>query len=65
MSNKREFDIMDMLNILSFYVGIKNLDENLTQNDATSIIENAVEDIHNHLQEQDEKLNFILEALKK
>ena len=54
---------MDMLNILSFYASIKNLDENINQNDLQEILNKGIEDIHSHLKEQDKKINKILEVL--
>lgn len=48
-----------MLNILSFYAGIKNLDENINQNDLQEALNKAIEDIHSHLKEQDKRLERI------
>lgn len=56
---KNQFDVMDMLNILSFYAGIKNLDENINQNDLQEALNKAIEDIHSHLKEQDKRLERI------
>lgn len=61
--NKREFDIMDILNILSFCIGLQNLDENLSQTSAGDMLKEVVEDIHSHLREQDNKIDMILEVL--
>ena len=52
-----------MLSILSFYIGLKNLDENITQNDLQEFVNNAIKDIHTHLEEQDKKINKILEVI--
>lgn len=62
MSN--QLSVMDMLNILSFYAGIKNLDENISQNDLQEMLNDYIKDIHSHLQKQDEKIDHILEVLK-
>lgn len=56
---KNQYDVMDMLNILSFYVSIKNLDENINQNDLQEALNKAIEDIHSHLKEQDKRLERI------
>lgn len=48
-----------MLSILSFYIGIKNLDENINQNDLQEMLNTAIEDIHTHLEEQDKRLERI------
>lgn len=58
-----QFDILDILNILSFYIGLKNLDENLSQGKASDMLEIAVEDIHKHLKQLDEKLARLEELI--
>lgn len=59
----RNQDFMDILNIVSFAIGVENLNSNLDQNTMQQILEGAVEDIHNHLEEQDKKLDRILEVI--
>lgn len=54
-----KIDVLDMLSILSFYIGLKNLDENITQNDLQELVNKAIEDIHTHLKEQDKRLERI------
>lgn len=54
-----KIDVLDMLSILSFYIGIKNLDENINQNDLQEALNKAIEDIHSHLKEQDKRLERI------
>lgn len=54
-----KIDVLDMLSILSFYIGIKNLDENINQNDLQEMLNTAIEDIHTHLEEQDKRLERI------
>ena len=65
-----EFTFLDTLNLLSFFVGIMNLDENLTQGDKQDLLatfsekaDSLLEEIHTHLNQQDEKINKILEEL--
>ena len=67
-NNKLNF--LDMLNVMSFVIGIMNLEENLTQGDKQDIMKNLSEkadtilkEVHAHLEEQDEKINKILEIL--
>lgn len=62
MDNK-QIDILDLLNILSFVIGVKNLNENLSQNTAGDLLSAAVKEIHDHLSEQDRKIDLILEKL--
>lgn len=59
----RQFDILDILNILSFIIGVKNLNKNLSQNTAGDLLSVAVKEIHEHLSEQDKKIDLILKKL--
>lgn len=59
----RQFDILDILNILSFIIGVKNLNENLSQNTAGDLLSVAVKEIHGHLSKQDKKIDLILKKL--
>lgn len=63
-SDKRQFDILDFINIISFYIGIQNLDENLSQGKAGDMLEKAVKDIHDHLKDQDAKIDKIMEMIE-
>ena len=65
-----EFTFLDMISIISFCVGLQNLDINLAQEDLDNQtqeldrrLKQVVDDIHEHLQMQDEKINEILEVL--
>jgi hypothetical protein len=58
-----QFDILDILNILSFVIRVKNLNENLSQNTAGDLLSSVVKEIHGHLSEQDRKIDLILEKL--
>lgn len=64
-----EFTFLDILGILSFIVGMMNLDENLTQGDKQDLLQEfsskadlLLKEIHSHLQEQDDKLDKLLEV---
>lgn len=66
-----EFTFLDTLSILSFAIALENLDANLTQNDKQELMEELNEktdrllnEIHNHLKEQDKKLDSIIEVMK-
>lgn len=63
MDDKQQFDILDILNILSFIIGVKNLNENLSQNTAGDLLSVAVKEIHGHLSKQDKKIDLILKKL--
>ena len=67
----RQYDLLDVLNILSFVIGLLNYNENLTQNDKQELLEGLdnqtttlLEEIHAHLKEQDIKIEEILNACK-
>ena len=69
MLNKLDF--IDLLSIASFVIALMNLEENLTQGDKQDLEEKFNEkldllltEIHNHLQQQDDKLYKIIEILK-
>lgn len=62
---------LDLISIMSFYIGLENLDMNITQEDmqeTTNILDKAlrkeVDDIHSHLAIQDAKLNHIVSILE-
>ena len=66
-----QLDILDVLSVLSFLIGVENLEYNISQDDmqkATERLDTAlreeVRQIHEHLNEQDLKLNYITSMLK-
>ena len=63
MDDRQQFTVLDVLNIISFYIGLKNLDLNFTQDTAGKMLDIAVNDIHTHLNEQDKKLDLIIQEL--
>ena len=70
MNDQLEF--LDILNILSFAIGVMNYKENLTQGDKQDLMsaldrqtKNMLKDIHTHLKEQDEKIDSIIERMDK
>lgn len=65
-----EFTFLDTLSIISFIVGTMNLQENLTQGDKQELLEtfskkadDLLQEIHGHLQNQDNKIDKILEVV--
>ena len=70
-SRDGELTFIDLLSIISFCVGLQNLDLNLAQEDLDrqtqeldSRLRTVVDDIHGHLSVQDTKLNLILNKLE-
>lgn len=66
-----EFTFLDTLSLMSFFMGIMNYGENLTQGDKQELQESLsqkaellLNEIHSHLQRQDEKIDKILEVIK-
>lgn len=63
LSQLKEFDALDVLSVMSFWISLMNLDENLSQTSASDLIQTAVKDIHEHLELQDNKLDEINKTL--
>ena len=66
-----EFTLIDMLSILSFILGLENLDLNVAQEDLDNQtkehdkkLREVVDNIHYHLELQDDKLIEILSRLE-
>ena len=69
-----QLDFIDILSILSFFIGLENLDMNISQTDLqeeTSRLDKRVDEkvnlalteIHKHLEEQDRKLEILLRGI--
>ena len=65
-----QFTFLDILNIISFWVGLQNLELNIGQQDLDNQTQEldrrlkaVVDDIHKHLQEQDVQIQEIIEVL--
>lgn len=59
-----ELDMLDMLTIIGFVIGLKNYKESLSQSDIENSLREVTDDIHKHLEHQDIILNRILERLE-
>lgn len=71
MNERNQLDLMDILNVLSFYIGLLNLQENLTQSDKQDLIRQfdtqtatILKELHKHLEVQDNKIDYILKRLE-
>ena len=71
MTDSGQLDFLDIISIMSFVVGLINLDENLTQGDKQDLQEDLsqkadllLKEIHEHLEDQDIKLNRIIQRLE-
>ena len=65
-----ELTFLDIISIISFCVGLENLELNITEQDLNTQTQEldkrlkiVIDDIHAHLQEQDKKLDKIMEVL--
>lgn len=64
MNGNNQFEFLDILAIIGFAIGWANYSENVSQSTMSEAIHSAVSEIHKHLDEQDEKINKILEVIK-
>lgn len=62
--NGRQYDLLDAITMVSFIVGLLNYGENVDQTTINDTVQSAVQDIHDHLSEQDEKITKILQLLE-
>ena len=67
----QQFELLDILNIISFYIQIRNLGANLTRADKQDLMhevdnrtEKVLNEINEHLKIQDYKLDKILSKLE-
>ena len=67
----KQFDFLDMITLASFVIALQNLDENITQSDKADLQEDLsrktdllLDEIHAHLERQDELLSEILEEIR-
>ena len=58
--NNGEWTFLDMIGLLSFIIGLQNLDLNIDQN----YMDEVINDIHEHLKIQDEKMDYIIKLLE-
>ena len=64
-NTNEQLSFIDLLSILSFCIGLMNLDINITQEDVDSQTQTILNELHGHLEVQDYKLDNIIERLEK
>ncbi|MCH5211008.1 MAG: hypothetical protein J1F01_08615 [Oscillospiraceae bacterium] len=71
MGRNNQISYLDLINIMSFVIGIMNLDENLTQGDKQDLMDDfdkkadtLLQEIHGHLESQDKKIDSIIQKLE-
>ena len=69
--NDSNLEFLDLLNIMSFIIGVMNYEENLTQSDKQDLMtevdnqtEKMLNQIHEHLEKQDKQIKEILERMR-
>lgn len=65
-----QLTFIDIISLVSFLIGVENLELNATQDDMARIqkeladkADKILTEIHQHLEEQDKKINNILEVI--
>lgn len=58
-----EFELLDLLTVLSFIMQVQNQSKLFGINDIQEDNNRVAEEIHQHLRQQDEKINKILELI--
>lgn len=59
-----ELSILDIISLINFFIGIRNLNENMQQGSVQEIIQKQTKDIHTHLSNQDKKIDEIIKRLE-
>ena len=65
MNNYGQFEILDILTILSFMLQVENQGNIIGLSDVQNEVNRAVSEIHAHLEEQDRKIELLLERIGK
>ena len=68
--NNGQLTFLDCISLMSFCIGLMNFDENLSQSDKQDMMDSLskesdrlLSEIHTHLENQDKKIDYILEVL--
>lgn len=71
LNSNQTTQLLNLLNVASFCIGLMNLDENITQGDMQDLqqdfatrAESLLKEIHEHLNSQDKKLDNIMRRLE-
>ena len=64
MNDNEQLGLLDIITIIGFMLNLQNYGKNVDQSKMQNAISLAVSDIHDHLQEQDRKIDSIYEMLK-
>lgn len=65
MNQNEQLSFIDLLSIMSFCIGLMNLEINITQEDVDNQTQTILNEVHGHLETQDIKLDNIIERLER
>ena len=60
---RQEISALDVVSVMGTMLGIMTYDKVITKDDLEKNMHNMLIDIHNHLEEQDKKLDLILNKI--
>lgn len=60
---RQEISALDVVSVMGTMLGIMTYDKVITKDDLEKNMQNMLIDIHNHLEEQDKKLDLILNKI--
>ena len=63
MNDNRQFELLDILTILSFVLQVENQGKVIGLTDVQNEVNRAITEIHRHLEEQDRMLKLLLERM--
>lgn len=64
MNQNEQLSFIDLLSILSFCIGVMNLDLNVSAEDIDNQTQTLLNEMHSHLKLQDSKLDNIIQRLE-
>ena len=63
MNDNQQFELLDILTILSFVLQVENQGKVIGLTDVQNEVNRAITEIHRHLEEQDRMLKLLLERM--
>lgn len=64
MREQKQLDFLDILSLISFGLQIETLGNTFTIEDIQQDNDRIMQELHGHMEEQDRKIDYILEVLK-
>ena len=63
MNDNQQFELLDILTILSFVLQVENQGKVIGLTDVQNEVNRAITEIHAHLEEQDRKIDLLLKEV--